>query len=136
MKINFIKKTVMLVIIALTLVMSSAFMLPENKQTNKTTKHLCEGKAWWYSYYFNDRQSMIISNVYNNDCNHCDNEISTDFKKWLIMNDYHNKNMSTDIKNIHNISEKEVNEARTETIYNYKQKGYSVQYVNYTYTDK
>lgn len=34
------------------------------------------GKAYWCTYYIKNDNAVYITNVYNNDCNHCQNEIA------------------------------------------------------------
>jgi hypothetical protein len=73
MKTNFIQKTVMLVIIALTLVMSSAF-ITKTKEQNKVTTMTFKNKKNAPAYYFvtawknNEKEAAVISNVVYVDC--------------------------------------------------------------------
>jgi hypothetical protein len=77
---------------------------------------------------------MYITKVYNNDCNHCQNEIAESLKKWLILNDYDHQVSTVNIISIHDVDEASLTERRTEKILERKQKGYNVIYIGFTYT--
>ena len=95
-----------------------------------------EGKAWWCSYYIKDDKIVYITKVYNNDCNHCQNEIATAFAKWLILNDYDNQATTLHINSISDVTKSNLEERREEYIIGRKQKNYTVINVEFTYTEK
>ncbi len=73
MKTNFIQKTVMLVVMAFTLVMSSAF-ITKSKEKNKVNTITFKNKKNAPAYYFvtawknNEKEAAVISNVVYVDC--------------------------------------------------------------------
>ena len=95
-----------------------------------------EGKAWWCSYYIKNDKIVYITKVYNNDCNHCQNEIATSFVKWLILNDYDNQAGTLHVTSISDVTKAELEERREKYIIDRKQKNYSVVDVGFTFTDK
>ena len=94
------------------------------------------GKAYWFSYYIKNDNTVYVTKVYNNDCNHCGNEISEAFVKWLILNDYDNRATTLHVNNMNDVKESALDERRTEKILWYKQKGYAVVNVGFTYIAK
>lgn len=93
-----------------------------------------QGKAWWCTYYLKGT-TMYLTKVYNNDCNHCQNEISAAFVKWLILNDYDHQANTSYVVNLQDIDESDLDERREEKILWYKQKEYNVINVSFTYTE-
>jgi hypothetical protein len=126
-----------IVLLCVTLALLSFTIKPDvNYKSSKETttyKNTNEGKAWWCSYYTKNK-TMYITKVYNNDCNHCQNEIAESLKKWLILNDYDHQVSTVNIISIHDVDEASLTERRTEKILERKQKGYNVIYIGFTYT--
>lgn len=115
-----------------------AFKTPHIHSYNleNTNIKTVEGKAYWISYYNNGRdKKLYITQVYNNDCNHCNNEITTAFKKWLILNDYENTVSAVNIDNLNDIEEASLEKRRENTILKYKGYGYSIVRVGFSYEE-
>ncbi|MBC7507742.1 MAG: hypothetical protein H7320_03195 [Ferruginibacter sp.] len=109
---------------------------PANYTAGKTIK-TDEGKAYWYSYYNNGNdKKLYITQVYNNDCNYCSNEITAAFKKWLILNDYENTVTTVNIDNLNDIEAASLETRRENTIIKYKGYGYSIVRVGFTYKEE
>lgn len=109
-----------------------------NNETKNYLKNHSEeqGKAYWYSFYNNGRdKKLYITQVYNNDCNHCSNEINEAFKKWLILNDYENSVTIVNINSLQDIEEASLEERREKTILKYKGYDYVIVKVNFTYNE-
>jgi len=111
--------------------LGSSTITPQAKPVQKT-----EGKAWWCTYYIKNDKTVYITQVYNNDCNYCQNEIATSFVKWLILNDYDNQAGTLHVTSISDVTKAELEERREKYIIDRKQKGYSVNNVGFTYTEK
>jgi len=95
-----------------------------------------EGKAYWYSYYNNgNNKKLYITQVYNTDCNYCNNEITSSFKKWLILNDYENTVSTVNIDNLQDIDAESLQKRREATIIKYKGYGYSIVKVDFSYNE-
>ncbi len=105
-----------------------------SKSTPAPVQNKAEGKAWWCTYYLKGT-TMYLTKVYNNDCNHCQNEISAAFVKWLILNDYDHQAITSYVVNLQDVNESDLDERREEKILWYKQKGYNVIKVSFTYTE-
>lgn len=104
-------------------------------QKTQPTQSNTVGKAYWVSYYVKN-STVYVTKVYNNNCNHCQNEISEAFVKWLILNDYDRYASTVYVINMHDVNESALEDRRTEAIIRYKQQGYSVINVGFTYTQK
>ena len=110
---------------------------PINNQNVSAEMKTNEGKAYWISYYNNGRdKKLYITQVYNNDCNHCNNEITAAFKKWLILNDYENTVSTVNIDNLNDIEEASLEKRRENTILKYKSYGYSIVRVGFSYKEE
>ncbi|MFA5298253.1 MAG: hypothetical protein WC389_08620 [Lutibacter sp.] len=134
-KINIMKKSISFLAVLLTLIIAQSFT-PRSAIENKETV-LADGKAYWFSFYNNGtNKKLYISQVYNNDCNHCSNEITADFKKWLILNDYENTVSTQNINNLQDVDESTLESRREAIIIRYKGYGYSIVSVNFKYTEK
>lgn len=106
------------------------------KQDNTASTQSNEGKAWWCTYYLDEvNMKLYISYVYNNDCDHCSNEITADFKKWLILNDYVNSPSAVNITSLHDVNEKSLEERRKDTLLKYKERGFAVFNLSYKYNN-
>lgn len=93
-----------------------------------------EGKAYWFiSYMFGKK--MYVSYVFNNDCNHCENEIKEAYKKYLVMNDYVTNPSTSSMLTYQDVTNNKLKERRDEQIYKRKQQGYTVINVNFSYTE-
>ncbi|MBA4300881.1 MAG: hypothetical protein C0433_12385 [Cyclobacterium sp.] len=130
-----LKVRILMLILLLPLVSLLYAFIPNSKNPVMTEISLDEGKAWWFTYHSNDfSKKAYVSRVYNNDCNHCRNEINAAFRKWLVMHDYLTQ-VSGDLYSQHDASESSLQKRRDEYIYKYKQMGYSVINVSFTYTE-
>jgi hypothetical protein len=117
-------------------ILSSSFIVDKKIEpiTIVEKSEIKQGKAYWYVTHtlFSDKK-MYISKVFNNDCNHCYNEIRDAFKKFLVMNDYETSVNTSNMSTIHDVKESDLEERRTNEIYNRKQKGFQVITVNFSY---
>jgi hypothetical protein len=106
-----------------------------NKNKKHTTNtHVVEGKAYWFISYTKD-QKKYVSYVFNNDCNHCYNEIKEAYKRYLIMNDYFTNVNTVSMTYYHDVSREKLNERRDDEVYKRKQQGYSIVNVNFSYSE-
>ena len=129
------KKSISFLAVLLTLIIVQSFT-PNAAIENKETVH-ADGKAHWFSYYNNGtNKKLYISQVYNNDCDHYNNEITGDFKKWIILNDYENTVSTQNINNLQDVDESTLESRREAIIIRYKGCGYSIVKVNFKYTEK
>ncbi len=106
----------------------------KHSDINNVSETTAEGKAYWFISYLVDKK-MYVSSVFNNDCNHCNNEIMAAYKKFLVMNDYLSNPNTANMLTYHDISLESLNERRDEQIYKRKQQGYTVTNVNFTYSE-
>ena len=125
-------KTGLLTIVALLFIVGTAFISNDKKtEESNINTEAKEGKAYWFvSFMFNNK--MYVSYVFNNDCNHCNNEITTAYKKFLVMNDYVTNPNTANMLTYHDVDSKKLLERRDEQIYKRKQQGYSVINVNFS----
>lgn len=130
---NLIKKAIGLATICLIALLVTSFVI--SKATQPKTAHTSEGKAWWCSYYTKNSKTIYITKAYNNDCNHCQNEIAVAFEKWLILNDYDNHASTRNMISINDVTKANIEERREKYIIDRKQKGYSVINVGFTFTE-
>ncbi len=129
--------TSFLIVFALTLGVFTATSRTTIQPGQATETTLMAGKAYWYTYYLDQQnKKLYLTRVYNNDCNHCAEEIRASFKKWLIMNDYLTNPMGSDIQSMHDVDAADLDKRRDETILKFKKMSYSVVNVSYSYTEK
>lgn len=132
---NTIKKTGLLAIALILFITASAFVSNDkNTREHKINIEKSEGKAYWFISYIFDKK-IYVSYVFNNDCNHCNNEIMAAYKKHLVMNDYVTNPNTANMLTYHDIESEKLNERRDEQIYKRKQQGYSVINVNFSYSE-
>lgn len=125
------KKTISL--FALTIIMFGGLITMSFTSAEKT-ENAPQGKSYWFSYYNNgNSKKLYLTDVYNNDCNYCSNEIKASFKKWLILNDYENTVTSVNIDSQQDIEAASLEERREKIILKYKGYGYTIVRVNYSY---
>ena len=128
--------TTLLLALTLTLGALPAISGSAGLKNQTLTLNPAAGKAYWITYYLDQtNKKLYITRVYNNDCNHCENEIRASFKKWLIMNDYFTNPMGTDIQSLHDYDAANLEKRRDDVLLKYKQKGYAVVNLSYTYTE-
>lgn len=91
-------------------------------------------KAWWLTYYIDEsNKKLYITKPYNNNCDHCSNEITEPFKKYLIMNDFTSTVSQVHITSLHDVKESSLYSRRDDLIYKYKQRGFFVVQVGFTW---
>ena len=127
--------TIVMLIVAIPL-MSLSLKKDESHKKEIPTNKSREGKAYWCSYYMAADKRIYMTQVYNNDCNYCQNEIKESFSKWLILYDYDRRASSVHVTSISDVSQSNLEERRTEMIIKRKQQDYTVIDVRYTYTEK
>lgn len=118
-------------------ILSSGFIVDKkNEPVPLVEKSKIEqGKAYWFVSHlsFNDKK-MYVSTVFNNDCDHCYNEIRDAFKKHLIMNNYETTINTSNMSTYHDVKESKLNDRRDDEIYKRKQQGISVISINFSYS--
>lgn len=103
---------------------------PEIIQTN------IDGKAWWFITHTDySKKKMFISKSFNNDCDHCYNEIRKAFDKFLVMNDYETYPNNANMSHYHDVNQSSIEKRRDDIIYRSKQQGLSVITVNFSYVE-
>jgi hypothetical protein len=112
----------------------SGFTTAKEKKEMAPVCKVSTGKAYWFVTY-SSYGKYYVSNVFNNDCDHCRIEIQAAFKKFLIMNDYESY-VGTDINTYHDVDGADLEKRRDEFIYDKKQVGIKIQQVNFSYTEK
>lgn len=93
--------------------------------------HYKQGKSYWIVYREDVNKVYHISQIINNDCNHCGGELGTAFGKYLVMNDYSTNPRSAMYE--HDVSYSSMEKRRDARIYKYKQMGYRVVQHNFNY---
>lgn len=99
-----------------------------------TDSHGKQGKSYWIVYREDVNKVYHISQIINNDCNHCGGELGTAFGKYLVMNDYSTNPRSAMYE--HDVSYSSMEKRRDARIYKYKQMGYRVVQHNFNYQRK
>lgn len=130
------KKLILIPMILIMTVFLFSFNYKNDTNNNLKSHSVDQGKAYWYSFYNNGiDKKLYITQVYNNDCNHCSNQINEAFKKWLILNDYENHVTIVNINSLQDIEEPSLEERREKTILKYKGYNYAIVKVNFTYNE-
>jgi len=122
-----------LALVMVLFIMATAFVTDSHKivKHEKNTK-VVEGKAYWFVTSIKNKK-MYISYVFNNNCNHCRNEIMVAFEKYLVMNDYETDASTVRMSTYHDVMREKLNERRDEEIYYRKRQGFSVVNLNFSY---
>jgi hypothetical protein len=94
-----------------------------------------EGKAWWYLYFMKGK-TIYITPVFNNNCDHCCNEMREAFKKHLVMNDFDSQASTVGMNCLQDIDQPSLQKRRDDDIYRRKQQNYSIVTVNFSYDDE
>ena len=94
-----------------------------------------QGKSFWILHRTDDANRVYhITQIINNDCNHCGDKMSIAFGKYLVMNDYsRDPRMSL---SEHDVSLSKMEKRRDERIFKYKQMGYRVIQHNFYFQSK
>jgi hypothetical protein len=94
-----------------------------------------QGKSFWILHRTDDANKIYhITQIINNNCNHCGDEMSIAFGKYLVMNDYsRDPRMSL---SEHDVSLSSMEKRRDERIFKYKQMGYRVIQHNFYFKSK
>jgi hypothetical protein len=130
-----VKKIGKLAFVAVLFIMCSAFVSSTNKTgKNDINPNVVEGKAYWFVSYMFDKK-IYVSYVFNNDCNHCNNEIMAAYKKHLVMKDYVTNPNTANMLTYNDVTSEKLDERRDEQIYKRKQQGYSVINVSFSYKE-
>jgi hypothetical protein len=94
-----------------------------------------EGKAYWFVTFTTSDKKMYFSYVFNNDCDHCGNEIREAFKKYLVMNDYETTVGTQNMSTYHDVDKEKLIKRRDDEIYRRKQQTIKVINVNFSYKE-
>ena len=128
------KKCIAIALLAATVPLTA---FKPHEKAEKPVTITTEGKAWWFAYYTDvNAKKYYITDVYNNNCNHCANETRDAFRKWLILNDYSNSPSITQITALHDVKESSAEERREKQIIKFKEMNYTVVKVGFTYDDE
>jgi hypothetical protein len=113
------------------LFVTSSFVEPTPSE-HRCTHNTNDGQSYWFvSYTIN--MNMYVSYVFNNDCNHCENEIREAYKEYLGKYSYTNNPMTSYMNTYHDISEANLEERRDELITQRKNQGYYVLGISFSY---
>lgn len=93
------------------------------------------GKAYWFISFTKDDKTMFFSYVFNNNCNHCANEIEEAFKKYLIMNNYTTNASTASMSTYHDVDKDNLIKRRDEQIYKRKQQSINCINVSFSYAE-
>lgn len=120
-------------LVALLFIITTAFVNSsyDAKESDKNSE-VVEGKAYWFVTY-SENQKIYMSYVFNNNCNHCKNEIMVAFDKYLVMNDYVSNPNTGRMLTYHDVSKEKLDERRDEQIYKRKQQRITVVNVDFSY---
>lgn len=120
-------------LVALLFIITTAFV-NSSYDANEGDKNseVVEGKAYWFVTY-SENQKIYMSYVFNNNCNHCKNEIMVAFDKYLVMNDYVSNPNTGRMLTYHDVSKEKLDERRDEQIYKRKQQRITVVNVDFSY---
>lgn len=135
-----LKVRILILVLLLPLVSLLYAFIPNSNYPVMKEIHSDEGEVWWFTYHDSgfEKKVLFVSRAYNNDCNslesHCSHTINAAFRKWMVINDYLTQ-VSGAVESTEAASESSLQKKRDETIYRYKQYGYSVINVSFTYTE-
>jgi hypothetical protein len=133
MKTNFIKKTVLLAVIAIIVVMSSSFCTKE-KASNYTNKILQDSPGYYFvTAWKNNEKTAVISNIVYVTCKHGNHvtDLEIAFDSWYDKN-YGNPGVEGSSINAYTYSTKsEAIKGRNEIIAKYEGNNTKTTFVNY-----
>lgn len=120
-------------LVALLFIITTAFVNStyDAKESDKNSV-VVEGKAYWFVTSIKNKK-MYVTYIFNNNCNHCRNEIMVAFEKYLVMNDHETDASTVRMSTYHDVKREKLNERRDEEIYFRKRQGFLVVNLDFSY---